>query len=129
MDAVPGFSDGRPQVPVVPREQIAHGLAIVYLSNKYGVKVTGEFSVSSSTNFDDVLSDVRGSGEVTTKTLPDVVPEYARVPTGERHLWGLGPNKTTPVATGKYETDDVFEAMIDDYSMAYSRFLKLLEGR
>lgn len=129
MNPAHGFSEGRPQVPSVAREQIAHGLAIVYLTNIYGIRVTGEFSVSSSTNLDDVVSDVRGNGEVTTKSLPDIVPEYARVPTGERHLWGLGPNRTTPVPTGKFKTDEVFENMIDDYSMAYSRFLQLLEGR
>lgn len=116
---------------MIPTEQVAHDLAVAYINNRYGIRVTGEFSISSSKNYElDVVQDVTGEGSVRTEVLPDLHdPELVRVGTGQRHLFGLGPEKTELVPTGKYEIDGVLRSMIDDYHKAYSRILELLDGR
>jgi hypothetical protein len=126
----PQEADARSGAPV-SREQIAHDLAVVYLNNRFGVQVTGEFSVSSSRNYErDLVSDVSGEGRVATKRLPDLdTPETTRVGTGERHLFGLGPEKMRTVPTGGFEVDDTLRRMIDEYHSAYARILALLSGK
>jgi hypothetical protein len=116
---------------MIPIEQVAHDLAIAYINNRYGIRVTGEFSVDSTKNYDmDVVKEVTGEGSVSTELLPDLDdPEMVRVGTGERHLFGLGPEKTKLVHTGAYEIDGVLRSMIDDYYRAYSRILALLARR
>lgn len=118
----------------VPREQIAHDLAIAYINNRYGAKVEGEFSVSADQDWSGDsprLSDVNGSGEVRTKTLPRVSKirvEEVVVKTGGRTLFGLGPERTRTdrVESGEFEVDHVFLNMIRDYYEAYGRFIELL---
>jgi Protein of unknown function (DUF2510) len=116
---------------MINKEQVAHDLAIAYINNRYGIRVTGEFSVTSSTSYDsDVVRDVTGEGSVGTEFLPDLDdPETTRIGTGERHLFGLGPEKTRLVPTGQYEVDAFFQSMIHDYYKAYSRILGMLGGR
>jgi hypothetical protein len=103
---------------------------MVYLNNLYGIEVTGEFSVTS---FEDShrgwVTDVMGSGSVDTARMPDLdAPEVVHVGTGKRRMFGLGPERTQPVATGRFEVDDVFRQLIRDYGMAYARILRLLSG-
>lgn len=115
----------------VPREQVAHGIAMAYINNRYSAEVTGEFSVSSSTSSEvDAVNDVTGQGSVQTKKHPGLHdPEMVRVGTGQRHFLGMGPEKTQLVPTGKYEVDRVLKDMIDEYYTAYWRILDLLDRR
>jgi hypothetical protein len=112
-------------------DQIAHDLAIAYINNRYGVNVTGNFSVESSTNYEsDTVRDVRGQGNVETHHLPDLSDlQMVRVGTGTRSLFGIGPEKTRLEPTGEYAVDSVFRSMIADYHNAYQRFLQLLEAK
>ncbi|MGN7227402.1 hypothetical protein ACTHQW_13780 [Dietzia maris] len=116
---------------MIPKEQVAHDLAIVYLNNKYGVRVTGSFSINSSTDtMSDAVREVTGDGSVTTEYLPDVdEPETVWVGTGERWFWGRGPEKKRRVPTGNFVVDPHFRSMAQDYYKAYSRFLELLDDQ
>ena len=65
---------------MISKEQIAHDLAIVYMKNRYGINVTGDFYISGAS----------GSGTVKTERFPDASePEYTKVKTGEKGLFGL----------------------------------------
>jgi hypothetical protein len=100
---------------MIPKEQIAHDLTIAYITNKYGVDVTGNF----------FISDGDGSGSVTTKHFPDAnVPNVIKVGTGEKGFFGI--EKKQKVQSG-YLVDDIFRNMINDYHNAISRFLSLLD--
>jgi hypothetical protein len=102
------------------KDQIAHDLAMVYLSNRYGPEVTGTFSVSTW------QKDVTGSGDVETKRLPGVNEiRTAKVGTGEKHFFGLVEKKIS-VDAG-FEIDQTFEMMIAEYFEAKTRILKLLQ--
>jgi hypothetical protein len=105
---------------MIPKEQIAHDLAIAYINNKYGVEVSGDFDVS--TYGDDVI----GSGSVSTEYLPDIVSSnMIKVGTGEKGL--LGKEKKKWVQDGvTYPADKVFRDMNKDYHAAYERFITLL---
>lgn len=110
------------------REQIAHDLAIAYINNRYGVEVTGELSISSYTNDDDVVKDVSGEGAVETQKHPGLHDqEMMRVGTGQRYF-GVGPERTKLVPTGRYEVDAILVSMIAEYRAAYWRILELLDG-
>lgn len=113
------------------KDQVAHDLAMAYIHNRYGAEISGEFSISSSKNYDvGAVDDVTGDGKVETHRLPDVFePETTRVKTGERHFFGIGPAKTAEVPTGEYAVDRVFRRMIEDFDNAYARFSKMLEAR
>lgn len=126
--SAPGRSGEETMIPI---EQVAHDLAIAYINNRYGIRVIGEFSVDSTRNYEmDVVQEVTGEGSVSTELLPDLDdPETVRVGTGERHLFGLGPEKTRLVHTGAYEIDGVLRNMINDYYKAYARILELLTRR
>lgn len=99
-------------------EQIAHDLAIVYLVNRFGPEVDGDFKVS----------DGDGKGSVDTHRLPRAdVRTTERVGTGEhRQVLFLRWEKKMEVETDEYLVDPVFRKMIDEYRNAYSRFLQLL---
>jgi len=102
---------------MIPKEQIAHDLALAYINNRYGVDVSGDF----------FLSDGDGSGSVSTTHLPSVdSPKTVKVGTGQKGFLGI--EKKQRVQAG-YLVDDVFAKMINDYHVAYSRFLELLNGR
>ena len=105
-------------------EQVAHDLAMVYINNRYGAQVTGEFQVGST--FD---GDISGSGEVHTERLPDVDSErMVSIGTGEKYFFGRF-EKTRSVSSGEYLVDGVFREMINDYYDAYARLLELIENR
>ena len=107
---------------MISKEQVAHGLAMAYVNNRYGAEVSGEFSV-------DTLGDnVSGSGTVETSRLPkaDAI-RTIEVGTGEKYFFGLLEKKES-VEAG-YAVDSVFQAMIEDYCAAFARFLELLEAR
>ncbi len=109
---------------MIDKDQVAHDLAMVYINNRYGAEVSGEFSVET---WDDKVS---GSGSVGTERLPNVNKMHmVRVGTGEKYFFGLR-ERTELVESGKgYEVDDVFESMIKDYYEAFARFLALLKRR
>jgi hypothetical protein len=78
----------------------------------------------------DVVRDVTGEGTVRTERHPGLdEPEMARVRTGQRHFFGMGPEKTQLVPTGKHEVDRVLRSMIGEYYAAYWRILDLLDHR
>lgn len=120
--------------PRVSREQIAHDLAIAYINNRYGAEVRGEFSVTADqdwTGSSPRVSDVKGSGEVWTETLPRVMKmrmDEVVVKTGRRTLFGLGPERTRTdqVESGEFEVDPIFRSMIRDYYDTYDRFMEHL---
>lgn len=102
---------------MISKEQIAHDLALTYLSNKYGVDVNGDFDISEGS----------GSGSVVTEHLPDLnAIKKVKVRTGERGFLGIEKKKTVEVG---YEVNDVFANMIEDYYSAYARFFGLLNGK
>jgi hypothetical protein len=112
------------------QDQIAHDLAMAYIHNRYAAEVSGQFQISSSTNYAGAVDDVTGSGTVETMRLPDVLePETRRVKTGERHFFGRGPAKRADVPTGQYVVDRIFRQMIEDYFNAYERFSQMLQDR
>lgn len=102
---------------MITNEQIAHDLTIIYLSNRYGIDITGNFQ----------LSDGSGYGEIGTGHLPDTKQlKYIQVGTGEKGF--LGREKKVTVEDG-YEVDDIFVDMLKNYREAYNHFLKLLEDK
>jgi len=96
---------------------------MAYVHNRYGAKVSGDFSVSTASD-----NEVTGSGAVTTERLPDVDEVYMeKVGTGERQFFGLL-EKTKMVEAG-FKVDSIFVEMIEDYYRARSKFEKLLANR
>lgn len=126
--AAASSSEGKVPSAHIPPEQIAHDLAIAYVSHRYGIRVTGEFTIDSyKDHATNCVDRVTGGGTVVTELLPALKdPVLQKVKTGERHLLGLGPEKTRLVPTGAYEIDSVFRAMISDYKEAYTRLLELV---
>jgi len=111
---------------MIPKEQIAHGLTMVYLSNKYGVDVNEFFSVDSNLT-DSIVSSIFGSGTVETKYFEDVnTSRYIKVKTGHKNF--LGFEKKKKVQSGCL-IDDVFSHMIEDYYQGYTRFIEMLEKK
>lgn len=105
---------------MVNNDQIAHDLAIAYINNRYGAEVTGSFSVSTIGN------DVTGEGDVRTERLP--APGKIRhklIKTGDKVIFGLVAKRK--FAADGFAVDPVFEQMIEDYRLAYARFVDLLE--
>ena len=99
---------------MISKEQLAHDLTMVYLNNRYGVKVEGDISVS----------DGDGSGSVKTKKFPSAFEiKYKRVGTGERGF--LGFEKTVRVEDG-YEADDIIDELLKEYHQTYNRILSRL---
>lgn len=125
----------------ISREQIAHDLTMVYLNNRYGVRVTGDFSVSASigsfetltrsdwTDTVKIVDDVTGTGNVETENLPSLEDQvFTSVGTGEKYFFGLGPEKMQRVPTGELQVDEVFRNLIRDYQVAYARILQILNS-
>ena len=83
---------------MLSNEKIAHDLAIVYLSNRYGIDISGGFSL---TNGD-------GSGDIETEHLPatDEI-KYKKISTGEKGF-----------------LSNIFK----DYKRAYAFFLSKIEN-
>ncbi len=104
---------------MITNEQRAHDLAMVYISNRYGINIVGDMSISS---FGETIT---GTGEIETEHLPSTKEIKTKtVRTGEKS-W-LGIDKTKNVMDG-YVIDSIFQEMVSDYLSAYKKFLKLLE--
>lgn len=111
---------------MISKEQIAHDLTMVYLSNRYGVDVRGDFKVDSSSN-DQNITGVNGSGSVETYHIPNVKdPQLIKVGTGEKMFLGFEKKK---IVQSGYLVDDIFCNMIGEYYLAYTHFLKFLEDK
>lgn len=81
---------------MISKEQIAHDLAMVYMKNRYGIDVTGSFSINEGD----------GTGVVTTERLPHTTEAaYAKVKTGEKGLFGI--EKKEKVRSGE-KVDNLF---------------------
>ena len=66
------------------KEQIAHDLAIAYINNRYGIDVSGDFSVNGTGE------SVYGSGSVSTERFPDVSAiKKIKVGTGKKGFLGF----------------------------------------
>ena len=101
---------------MISNEQIAHDLSIIYLNNRYGIDVSGDF----------YIDDGSGSGEIGTEHLPDTKElKYKRVGTGEKGFLGI--EKKVNVEDG-HVVDDLFFDILKNYRYAYNHFLNLLEN-
>lgn len=96
------------------KEQIAHELTMIYMNNRYGIDVTGAFS----------LYDGRGDGDIKTVHLPHTSEGvYGKVEIGETSLFGKA--KTEKGRVGD-KVDELFSEMVTTYYTVYAKFLKLL---
>jgi len=99
------------KMKMISKEQIAHDLTMVYLNNRYGVKVEG------------YLGD--GSGYIDTKKFPHITEiKYKKVGTGEMGFLGL--EKKVKVEDG-YQSDDIIDELLCEYYQTYNRILKRLD--
>ena len=95
---------------MISKEQIAHNLTIIYLTNRYGIDVDGS------------ISD--GRGRVDTSRFPDVSKiNYKKVGTGEKGFLGI--EKKVKVEDG-YKSDRIIDEMIKEYYQLYDRILSRL---
>lgn len=107
---------------MISNDKIAHDLAMVYLSGRYGIEVSGFLNVHS------IDGEVSGNGEVSTERLPSVDEiDYIQVPTGEKKFFNLL-NVYENKENG-FKTDALFSNMIDDYFKAYKKFYDILNLR
>lgn len=102
---------------MISKEQIAHDLTMIYMKNKYGIDIAGDFSMSGE----------YGSGTVTTKHFPSASePQYIKVGTGEKGLLGIERKKK--IQSGNI-VDNLFEEMVENYYEAYSHFYQILSSK
>jgi hypothetical protein len=100
---------------MISKEQLAHDLTMVYLNNRYGINVTGNFHVS----------DGDGGGNITTATFPCVSDiKYKKVGTGEKGF--LGFEKKVKVEDG-YKADYIIDKLINEYYQTYERMLNRID--
>lgn len=98
---------------MISNEQIAHDLTMIYMQNRYGIKV------------DMRLMD--GDGHIRTQHFPDATePDYKEVGTGETGFFGM--EKTKKVRSG-HRVDPLFKEMVQNYYEAYMNFYELLCGQ
>lgn len=108
---------------MISKEQIAHDLTMVFLNNRYGVEVEGDFNVFSDSS-DQVVTGITGIGSVSTKHFPnDNEPNFTKIKTGEKGLFGF--EKTKMVQSG-YLSDDIMKSMIVEYYQVYTHFFNLI---
>ena len=99
---------------MIPKEQIAHDLTMVYMKNRYGIDVSGSI----------YINDNNGTGTIETEHFPMVSdPQYVKVGTGEKGLFGL--ERKQKVQSGN-KVDPLFLEMVQNYYSAYSHFYSLL---
>lgn len=101
----------------IPKEMIAHDLTLVYLTNIFGVEVSG--TVDVNVNGDRVLEDV-----ITDKLPYPEELNYIKQKTGQRGFLGI--EKTVKVPNG-YKLDGELQSMIRLYYEVYERILSLLQ--
>lgn len=101
---------------MITNETIAHDLAIIYLSNRYGTKITGDFRIN----------DGNSMGDIRSQHFPDAdTPKYTVIGTGEKGFLGI--EKKVKAENG-YVVDDLFIEILKNYQVAYKHFLSLLEN-
>ena len=101
---------------MISKEQIAHDLTMVYLINRYGISVNGDFSINDGSGF----------GNFHTNHFPDASePKYVKVGTGQKGFLGL--EKKDKVKSGN-KVDDLFMEMVSNYNNAYEHFYRLLNN-
>ena len=100
---------------MLANEKIAHDLAIIYLSNRYGVHMDSNFRIRTG--------DSLGSIETTHFPSTDEI-RYEEVETGRKGL--LGGSKKERVEAGR-KVDSLFAEILKDYRVAYNYFLQQLE--
>ena len=84
------------------------------MRNRYGVDITGLFSIN----------DGDGSGAISTDKFPSIEElKYKKVGTGEKGLFGI--EKKQKIQTG-YAVDDLFAEMTETYLKAFSKFYQLI---
>lgn len=99
---------------MISKEQIAHDLAMIYMNNRYGVSVSGDF----------FLNDGSGNGSVATEHFPNISePQYTKVSTGKKGLFGI--EKKEKIQSG-CKVDALFIEMTETYFQAYGKFYQLL---
>lgn len=101
---------------MLSNEKIAHDLAIVYLSNRYGVHLDNNFRIRGG----DSLGSIESSHFPSTDE-----PLYEKVDTG--HKGFFGGSKKERVETGR-KVDSLFAEILKDYRAAYEYFLLQLEA-
>ena len=102
---------------MVSKEQIAHELAMVYMNNKYGINVRGDF----------YLNDRAGNGTIETDQFPGVSEiSWSKVKAGEKGFLGIEKKKKIPSG---YQVDPLFSEMVENYYSAYNKFLDLLSSK
>lgn len=107
------------------KEQIAHDLAIIYVTNRHAIDVSGSFHVDSFAGSEGGIDSISGGGDVETTTLPDIDErKTVRVPDGKKRFGLFQPTKE--VETSEFVIDDTLRAMISDYRAAHARLLELL---
>lgn len=103
---------------MISKEQIAHELTIIYLTNKYGIDVRGDINIMT------IDRDVTGGGIIETVKMPDLDEiKIRKVKTSEKNIFGFA--KSTNINDG-YEVDTIFKNMVSDYTQAYQRVLIIL---
>lgn len=106
---------------MISKEQIAHDLAIVYLTNRYGSEVVGSFNVSGD------RESVSGYGSVETIRMPDIDEErIVKMKTGNKKSFGPFKYDEQVKVVDGYKVDPIFTEMIQDYKNAYERMIELL---
>lgn len=104
----------------INNEQIAHGLALAYVNNRFGPEVSGNLTVST------INGEASGGGNITTERLPGPDDRVKiKVRTGERYFFGLIDKKAL-VDSNDLAVDPIFELMLSEYRRAYVRLLDLL---
>lgn len=100
---------------MLTNEKIAHDLAIVYLSNRYGVQLDSNFRIRGGDSL----------GSIETCHFPSTdEPRYEEVDVGRKGL--LGGSKKERVEVGR-KVDPLFAEILKDYRAAYNYFLLQLE--
>lgn len=102
---------------MISKEQIAHDLTMVYMKNKYGIDIDGDFSINGD----------YGSGSVRTNHFASASePKYIKVGTGKKGLMGI--ERKEKVQSGKI-VDNLFEGMVENYFEAYNHFYQILSSK
>ena len=101
---------------MLTNEKIAHDLAIVYLSNRYGVHLDNNFRIRGG----DSLGSIESSHFPSTDE-----PLYEKADTGRKGFFGGSKKETVEVGR---KVDPLFAEILKDYRAAYAHFLQQLEA-
>lgn len=104
---------------MIDQEHIAHDLAMVYISNRFGVDVSGDISSYGE-------GDGMGiHGSIFTEHLPNMDSIiYEHIKTDEKGFLGIKKRKKIPAGL---EVDSIFIDMISEYTKAFKHFKMLLK--